>query len=355
MKRRAAKALGRGAAGYESRAAVLFGEERWRTSLRHAMLAARRPCALTNPFVRTEELGEALRLRSRPAFAAASEGASGTDLLQRCLIPSPIDTDASGSQSSSQTSLLTSLLTSSSDARFPAPRETSNGLLDYFALDAASVLCARSLGVQPGDRVLDMCAAPGGKSLALAQSLRLDEPAGGHLVCNEPSAARRARLSRVLSSYLPVEARRRVSVTALDGGLAPREFPRGFDRVLVDAPCSADRHLLCNAEELEKWSPRRPKAMAKRQLGLLVAALHATRPGGTVVYSTCAADPVENDGVVAKAVKRCAKRFDVAVVSHDASTVPAPPVGVRTDRGWLVLPDVDQGWGVMFFCVLRKG
>ena len=143
-----------------------------------------------------------------------------------------------------------------------------------------------ALDVKTGHRVLDMCAAPGGKSLIIAE--RLAEK--GHLVCNDISPSRRKRLGGVLDAYLPREVRARVRVTGHDATRWPATESSLFDRILVDAPCSTDRHLIIdsgkekNDGSLVQWCPSRVKNSAKRQEVLLNAAVKLVRSGGRVVY-----------------------------------------------------------------------
>ncbi|XP_040264344.1 5-methylcytosine rRNA methyltransferase NSUN4 isoform X2 [Bufo bufo] len=126
--------------------------------------------------------------------------------------------------------------------RFPPARSGARGLLEYYLLDAASLLPVLALSVRPEHRVLDLCAAPGGKTLALLmESCR-------YLAANDASLSRCRRLRRVLLSYIPQELRseERLRVTSEDGTEWPEDGV--YDRVLVDAPCTADRHSLLEEE-----------------------------------------------------------------------------------------------------------
>ncbi len=217
-----------------------------------------------------------------------------------------------------------------------------DGLEPYF-LDEASVFAAKSLGVEPGMEVLDMCAAPGGKSLVIASMLK----GAGSLMCNDRSPDRRLRLQHVLDNSLPPEWRAVVNVSGYDGmkfGLHRRE---SFDRILLDAPCSSDRHVLASPVHLEAWSAKRVKRLSVEQGGLLASAIDALRPGGVLVYGTCALSPLENDGVVGRILK---KRPQAQI----AEIEDAPEGADHTEFGVHILPDRTGGAGPIYCAKIRK-
>ncbi|MGZ3692328.1 MAG: RsmB/NOP family class I SAM-dependent RNA methyltransferase, partial [Pseudobdellovibrio sp.] len=176
--------------------------------------------------------------------------------------------------------------------------KNSEALYSFYVLDPASVFVARALEVQTGEKVLDLCAAPGGKSLILT------EAAPELLISNEMSEGRRERLLRVFHEYAPKERRMCVTVKGLDGNQYGLRMPGEFDRVLADVPCSGERHLLENSSEFSLWSEKRTKNLAVRQYSLLSSAWLACKVGGRIVYSTCSISPLENDDVVEKLVKK---------------------------------------------------
>lgn len=185
----------------------------------------------------------------------------------------------------------------------------------------------------------------------------------GRLVCNEPSRPRAQRLQRIVTSFLPSELLQprppnaaNVSFSSVD---VCQESPAGlnrygpFSKVLVDAPCSSDRHLVQKGKtELSRWAPGVTKANADRQLCLLEAAASLLRPGGVIVYSTCALSPMENDGVVGKFLKRSKGQFDIDKVAlTDTKTLMQ---GIDdTECGIMVLPDRTQ-YGPLYLTRLRK-
>ncbi len=222
------------------------------------------------------------------------------------------------------------------------PHRNQDELLDIYIMDPASVMVARALEVQEGDRLLDMCAAPGGKSLVLIEALRTQ----GEIFCNDLSPERRERLKKVIQQYVPRHIRDRVWVTGKDGVQFGLKEPDSFDRILLDAPCSGERHILENATAQNEWSVRRTEHLATRQYSLLSAAYLAVRPGGRIVYSTCSISPIENDGVVGKLLKK--KKDKVRLLPS--------PVGVggeKTEYGVAYLPD-RCGFGPLYFATIEK-
>lgn len=222
------------------------------------------------------------------------------------------------------------------------PERNADELLDIYIMDPASVMVARALGVQPGDRVLDMCAAPGGKSLVLIEALKDD----GEIFCNDLSPERRERLKKVIQQYVPRDVRDRVWVTGKDAVQFGLKEPDSFDKILLDAPCSGERHVLENETASKEWSPRRTEHLASRQYSLLSAALLSVKVGGRIVYSTCSISPAENDEIVRKLLKK--KMNTVKLVE--------PSVGIggeRTEFGVIYLPD-RCGFGPLYFSILEK-
>ncbi|MDR1626190.1 MAG: RsmB/NOP family class I SAM-dependent RNA methyltransferase [Spirochaetia bacterium] len=225
----------------------------------------------------------------------------------------------------------------------PAPAAFSCGLLSPYCLDAASLAAARALGETGGSRVLDMCAAPGGKTLVLASTLG----PGGRITANERSAHRRRRLLAVLDAHLPPELRCRVGVTGRDAARWGLYEQNAYDSVLLDAPCSSERHLILNPKHLASWSPARIRHLAQQAYAMLLAALAAAAPGGRVLYSVCALCAEEGDGVILRARERLPEGFAVLETGCD---IPSE----KTLFGRKVLPDRAGGAGPMYFALLEK-
>ncbi len=162
----------------------------------------------------------------------------------------------------------------------------------YYLQDPSAMAVAEWLAPRPGERVLDLCGAPGGKATHLA-SLMHDE---GVLVANETVPARAAVLAENLERW----GVRRAVVTAETPARLAAQWPAFFDRVLVDAPCSGEgmfRRQLAEGTRLS-WSPAQVQGCARRQHDILAHAARLVRPGGWLLYSTCTFNTTENEAVV---------------------------------------------------------
>jgi 16S rRNA (cytosine967-C5)-methyltransferase len=153
----------------------------------------------------------------------------------------------------------------------------------------AAMTVARLLDPRPGERVLDLCAAPGGKTTHLA-ALMEDR---GRLVAVEQHRGRAAALARTAQRM----GASCVEVRVADA--AAEHEPRAYDRVLVDPPCSDLGTLASRPDARWRKTADQPARLAQAQGAILRAGAAAVAPGGTVVYSTCTISPEENEGVVA--------------------------------------------------------
>ena len=170
--------------------------------------------------------------------------------------------------------------------------------------DEASQIVPHLLDVQPGQRLLDLCAAPGNKTGLLAQWAG---PKGLVVACD-------IHLHR-LRQFTTPPPRTNVQRVALDGERAV-PFAAEFDRILVDAPCSGTGTLRRNPELKWRLQESEIAAMAQKQLRLLDSAAHAVKHGGRMVYSTCSMEREENQGVVETFLKTHAD-FRVLPVRED--------------------------------------
>lgn len=160
----------------------------------------------------------------------------------------------------------------------------------YYLQEASAMTPASRLPVSPGDRVLDLCAAPGGKATELAAKLN----GTGLLVANDISSSR----ARALLRNLELFGATNILVTNEAPVDLARSFPAYFDKILVDAPCSGEGMFRKSEEAGELWSQERVESLAKQQRTILSAAAAMLRPGGMLLYSTCTFAPEEDEGSV---------------------------------------------------------
>ncbi len=223
-----------------------------------------------------------------------------------------------------------------------------SGLLKPYFLDKASAAAAEALDVQPGDDVLDMCAAPGGKTLKIALALQ----GSGRLKSNDRSSDRRRRLKDVIETHLPPELRSNISITGFDAAKWGLFEQNVYDKILLDAPCSSEEHVLKSPAHLNQWSPARTKQLALQAHAMLAAAVTAVKPGGAILYSTCALSPLENDGVIEKLLK---KRSIVRIDKIETGQgVLKTLLAENTGYGLHILPDSNGGYGPIFMARLIK-
>ena len=160
----------------------------------------------------------------------------------------------------------------------------------YYLQEPSAMLPAAALPVEPGDRVLDLCAAPGGKSTALAEKLKGE----GYIVCNDISPSRAKALIKNLELFGVTNA----IVTAETPEKLANAFPDHFDKILIDAPCSGEGMFRKSSSMIADWSPGKPAEYAAIQREILGHAVKMLRPGGMIMYSTCTYAPEEDEGSV---------------------------------------------------------
>ena len=166
----------------------------------------------------------------------------------------------------------------------------------YYLQEPSAMTPASCLPVEEGDRVLDLCAAPGGKSTQIAGRMQ----GKGLLVSNEIHPQR----ARILSENVERLGIRNCLVLNETPQRLAEVFPGYFDRVLVDAPCSGEGMFRKNENAGEEWSPENVEQCAARQDGILDCAVAMLRPGGRLVYSTCTFAPQEDEGSVSRLLRR---------------------------------------------------
>jgi NOL1/NOP2/sun family putative RNA methylase len=160
----------------------------------------------------------------------------------------------------------------------------------YYLQEPSAMLPAALLPVEPGDKVLDLCAAPGGKSTQLAGKLQ----GRGLLVSNDISVSR----AKALVKNLEMAGVRNVVVTSESPEKLAKALPGFFDKILVDAPCSGEGMFRKNPQMVKDYLERGPKYYAALQKEIMKEAVKMLKPGGMILYSTCTFSPKEDEELV---------------------------------------------------------
>ncbi len=209
----------------------------------------------------------------------------------------------------------------------------------FYVQEASAMMPASVLAVLPGERVLDLCAAPGGKATQLAGALAGE----GILVANEPDAKRaRALYGNIERLGVP----NAVVTNEFPERLAAR-WPEAFDAVLVDAPCSGEGMFRREPAARAEWAAGAPAGCARRQTAILREAAKMVAPGGRLVYSTCTFNETENEGVV--------RAFLNAHPEFSLREFALPGLGASRDGMMRVFPHRVRGDGQFAALLCREG
>jgi 16S rRNA (cytosine1407-C5)-methyltransferase len=186
-----------------------------------------------------------------------------------------------------------------------------------YVQNLSSMIPPLVLDAQPGERVLDLAAAPGSKTLQLACAMH-DE---GELAAVEVVKGRFFKLR----DNLAAQGADNVRTFLQDGMKVWRYRPEHFDRVLLDAPCSTEgRFRADEPETFAYWSPRKIKEMTRKQRRLLYSAVQCLRPGGVLVYSTCSFAPEENEAILDKTLRKFGEAIHLEPLGLDLDNLMPP-------------------------------
>ncbi len=188
-----------------------------------------------------------------------------------------------------------------------------------FSQEASAMIPAVALDVKPGMLVLDMAAAPGGKTTQVAQYMQNE----GCIIANDVKVDRLNILISNLQRCGVTIAR----VTMKDGRFFKR-FKDTFDRVLLDAPCSNVGMIRKNFKYLKMWRLKEVESLSRLQKELIMAGYNALKPGGILVYATCTLDPLENEEVVDHLVMNT----DAEIIEIDLPVKSQRPITKFEDR-----------------------
>lgn len=221
----------------------------------------------------------------------------------------------------------------------------------YYIQEPSAMAVGALAHAQPGEKILDLCAAPGGKTTHLAG--RMDGK--GLLVANEIHAARAGVLAQSVERMGVTNC---IVLNETPERLAQR-FPGFFDKVIVDAPCSGEGMFRKDDNPAQaEWTPELPAFCAQRQAGILDCAAAMLRGGGTLVYSTCTFAPEEDEGTISRFLERHPEFEMVSVENPPAQLSPARPDWVENAdpavaHAFRLWPHKLDGEG-HFAAVLRK-
>lgn len=190
----------------------------------------------------------------------------------------------------------------------------------FYLQEPSAMAPAALLPAEPGQRILDLCAAPGGKSTQLAAKLK----GKGVLVSNDISPSR----ARGLLKNLELAGAANICVTAEEPVKLAQKWPGWFDRILVDAPCSGEGMFRREPDMVKDWKAKGPSFYAPIQREILFQAAQMLCPGGILLYSTCTFSPLEDEGSVLELLKKDANLHliplspDLVSGSTDSSILP---------------------------------
>lgn len=175
------------------------------------------------------------------------------------------------------------------DADFSPLRDESYHLGLYYPQEPSAMIPALALDAKPGEKVADLCAAPGGKSTQLACAMQGE----GFLLSNEYVPKR----AKILASNMERMGVENAVITSCDTKALADALPAFFDKILIDAPCSGEGMFRKDETAVREWREDLPEACAARDREILQNADRMLRPGGEMVFSTCTFSPEENDGM----------------------------------------------------------
>uniref|UniRef100_A0A0N5BW21 NOL1/NOP2/Sun domain family member 4 n=1 Tax=Strongyloides papillosus TaxID=174720 RepID=A0A0N5BW21_STREA len=244
---------------------------------------------------------------------------------------------------------------------YPAPLRDKKQISGWWLLDGGSVVPVLALDIADKDHILDICAAPGGKSLLMLQT-GLPEK----IVCNDQKMSRIGQLRKALTSYVPedsIHAEKIILKRKNASDIEKWDELNLYDKVLVDVPCSTDR-LAAKQDEGNMYS----KQMTNERLGLpelqtkiLINALRSVKVGGTVVYSTCTLSPLQNESVIENACAIVKRNYGIVCIEKSLNRLKSHLTSTglykfndQCRRGILVVPFLPSNFGPMYVCKIMR-
>lgn len=213
---------------------------------------------------------------------------------------------------------------------------------EWVVQDGAAMLAAAAAGAQPGMRIWDACAAPGGKAFALADALRGE----GSLLATDRAEA---RLRRLESERLGLGLRC-IETRVLDILKDDLHFQQPFDLVAVDAPCTGWGAFRRHPDLRWRLDPGDSQRLGDQALAMLERCAAAVKPGGALIYSTCTLSPAENEQVV----ERFIQRNESFTIEPPTAAIPSAFLDRLDERGLLTIQPAETGLDGAFAARLRR-
>ncbi len=225
--------------------------------------------------------------------------------------------------------------------------------------------------------ILDACSAPGGKLLVTAQHLTAQH-VPFTILANELSSNRRRILADVVKKHCNPSLQSSITISGFDAARAgsKKTEHKRFHGILLDVPCSSERHVIQDAQAYASWTPARIKNLSQRQWSLVSSAFLLAKDKAVIAYFTCAMTALENDAVIERALKKYGTAIQV-LPSHElaisiiannylaslhnadkTNTMQQPSIDhiqfEATKHGIAILPDVSHGAGPLYIALLLK-
>lgn len=220
----------------------------------------------------------------------------------------------------------------------------------YYLQEPSAMTPASRLPVEPGDRVLDVCAAPGGKATELGARLQ----GKGVLIANDISNSR----AKGLLKNIEVFGIGNVLVLSEEPGKLEGYFKEYFDKILIDAPCSGEGMFRKDKKMVKAWEEHGPEFFANIQKSIIVQAAKMLRPGGMMLYSTCTFDGRENERMIEYLLERYPEFEILDIAPYDGFVHGIPELTRSNDDAYRktvrIFPHKMKGEG-HFLALLRKG
>ena len=219
----------------------------------------------------------------------------------------------------------------------------------YYLQEPSAMTPANRLPITPGDKVLDVCAAPGGKATELGAKLQ----GKGVLVANDLSNSR----AKGLLKNIELMGTGNVLVLSEEPGKLIRYFPEYFDKILIDAPCSGEGMFRKDRKMIRAWEEHGPEFFSKIQRSIITQAAQMLKPGGMLLYSTCTFSPEENEQTIEYLLREYPEFELCEIAGYDGFSQGIPSAVEPSDERLLqtvrIFPHLMDGEG-HFLALLKK-